>query len=103
MAVKPYRDVMSTRPTKEPIQKPWIWVVMVFIILAGIPWYLPKGTIGFVLLGVPYWMFISVAFSLLLCVYLSWLCFTQWNLVEAEEEIDHADRSEDTVPRNNKD
>ena len=77
---------MSTRPTKEPVRKPWIWVVMVFIMLAAIPWYLPKGTIGFTVLGLPYWMLISVAFTLLMCAYVSWLCFTQWDVVEAEEE-----------------
>lgn len=71
---------------KEPIRKPWVWAVMTFIVLAAIPWYLPQGTIGFVVLGLPYWMLISVAFSLLLCGYLSWLCFTQWDIVEAEEE-----------------
>jgi hypothetical protein len=87
---------MSTPPRKEPIQKPWIWVVMVFIILAAIPWYLPKGSIGFVLLGIPYWMFISVGFSLLFCVYLCWLCFTQWDVVEAEEESGHSERAVNT-------
>lgn len=87
---------MSAHPTKEPIRKPWIWVVMVLIMLAAIPWYLPKGTIGFVLLGVPYWMLISVALTLLMCGYVSWLCFTQWDVVEAEEEREHSDRAEDT-------
>ncbi|HZH98162.1 MAG TPA: hypothetical protein VEX38_04260 [Fimbriimonadaceae bacterium] len=84
---------MSTRPKKEPIRKPWIWVVMALIMLAAIPWYLPAGTIGFVLLGVPYWMLISVAFSLLLCGYLCWLCFTQWDVVEEEEEGGNTDRA----------
>lgn len=85
---------MNSRQTKEPIRKPWIWVAMVLIMLAAIPWYLPKGTMGFVFLGVPYWMFISVAFTLLMCGYVSWLCFTQWEVVEAEEEDGHPDRSE---------
>lgn len=87
---------MDSRPTKEPARKTWIWVVMVLVMLAAIPWYLPKGTMGFVLLGVPYWMFISVAFTLLMCVYVSWLCFTQWDIVEAEEENGDSGRADNT-------
>ena len=91
---------MDSRPTKEPMRKPWIWVVMVFVMLAAIPWYLPKGTMGFVLLGVPYWMFISVAFTLLMCAYVSWLCFTQWDIVEEEEENERSGRAENTESGN---
>lgn len=86
---------MNTGP-KEPIRKPWIWVLTVLILLASIPWYLPKGSIGFVLLGVPYWMLISVAFTLIMCGYVSWLCFTQWDVVEAEEEQDRPSREPET-------
>lgn len=86
---------MNTSP-KEPIRKPWIWVLTVLILLASIPWYLPKGSIGFVLLGVPYWMLISVAFTLIMCGYVSWLCFTQWDVVEAEEEQDRPSREPET-------
>ena len=86
---------MNTSP-KEPIRKPWIWVLTVLILLASIPWYLPKGSIGFVLLGVPYWMLISVAFTLIMCGYVSWLCFTQWDVVEAEEEQDRSSREPET-------
>jgi len=88
---------MNTSP-KEPIRKPWIWVLTVLILLASIPWYLPKGSIGFVLLGVPYWMLISVAFTLIMCGYVSWLCFTQWDVVEAEEEEARSARAPDTDP-----
>ena len=77
---------MSTRPLREPVRKPWIWIVLTVIMLAAIPWYLPQGSIGFTLLGVPAWMLISVAVTLLMCGFVSWLCFTQWDVVEAEEE-----------------
>lgn len=85
-------------PVKEPIRKPWIWVVMVVITLAGIPWYLPKERIGIVLLGVPYWVLISGALVMLLCVYVSWLCFTQWDIIEAEEERGYANEVKDSSP-----
>lgn len=81
-------------PVKEPIRKPWIWVVLTVIVLAGIPWYLPQGTVRPIFLGIPYWMFIAVASSLALCGFLSWLCLTQWEVVEAEEERERAGREE---------
>lgn len=73
-------------PAKEPIRKPWIWVVIVIILLAGIPWYLPQGSVQPVFFGVPYWMLIAVVSSLALCGFLSWLCLNEWDVVEAEEE-----------------
>lgn len=75
---------------------------MVFIMLAAIPWYLPKETIGLVVLGVPYWVLISVALILLMCAYVSWLCFTQWDVVEAEEEREHSGRAAETGPEGGK-
>lgn len=81
------------RRVKEPIRKPWIWVVMTFIILAAIPWYLPGGSVEPIILGVPYWAIISVVFSLLLCGYLSWLCLHEWDVVEDEEERERAEKS----------
>lgn len=91
-AVSDRDAIRSTRKAREPVRKPWIWAVLVFVMLAAIPRYLPKGTMGFVLLGIPYWMFISVAFTLLMSAYISWLCFTQWDVVEAEEESGRSSR-----------
>ena len=77
---------MNGRQTKEPVRKPWIWIVMAIIMLAGIPWYLPEGSLSPVILGLPYWMLISIVSSLALCGYLSWLCLNEWDVVEEEEE-----------------
>lgn len=74
------------RPVKEPIKKPWIWILMAVIMLAAIPWYLPGGAITPIILGMPYWAFISLVFSLVLCAYLSWLCLFEWDVVEEEEK-----------------
>lgn len=79
---------------KEPVRRPWIWVVLALIVVAGVPWYLPQGTLEPLVFGVPYWLLISVFFSLVLCGYLSWLCLTQWKVVEDEEERERAAGSE---------
>ncbi|MGJ9460452.1 hypothetical protein [Oceanobacillus sp. CF4.6] len=83
---------MDDKSVKEPIRKKWIWVVLVLIVLGNVPWYLPVGTIEPLILGVPYWAFIIVIFSLILCGYLSWLCIKEWNIVE---DIEEAEKKED--------
>lgn len=85
---------MNSRPKKEPVRKPWIWIVMAVIMLVGIPWYLPTGSLRPIVLGIPYWMFISVVSSLILCGYMSWLALNQWDIVEEEEESGQAPWSE---------
>lgn len=81
------------RPVKEPVRKPWIWVVMTIVVLAAIPWYLPIGSVEPIIFGVPYWAVISLFFSLVLCGYLSWLCLFEWDVVEEKEERERAERT----------
>jgi hypothetical protein len=59
---------------------------MILVILGGIPLYLPPGTTGPLVLGIPSWMALSVAFTLLFAAFTSWLCLRWWNLAEPEEE-----------------
>lgn len=82
MVHRPYRS----RPLREPVRSPWVWVTMVLIILGGVPLYLPAGAIEPLVLGIPYWMALSVLFTLLFAAFTSWLCLRWWNLVEPEEE-----------------
>ncbi len=74
------------RPLREPIRSPWIWAVMVVIILGGVPLYLPAGATEPLVLGIPYWMALAVVFSLLFSAFTSWVCLRWWNLAEPEEE-----------------
>ncbi|WP_170006528.1 hypothetical protein [Bacillus fonticola] len=77
---------MSKRKIKEPVRKPWIWIVMAVIVIAGVPFWYSEDAIEPFIFGFPYWAFISLVFMLLLCVYLCWLSLTQWNLIEEEED-----------------
>jgi hypothetical protein len=74
------------RPLREPIHSPWVWVVMAVVILGGVPFYLPTGSVTPLVAGVPFWMVVSVAFTLAFAAFTSWLCARWWNLVEDEEE-----------------
>lgn len=73
-------------PVKEPIRMPWVWVGLVLLTVAGVPWYLPEGTIGPTVLGFPLWTLLAIASTLAVCGYLSWMLLRRWNLVENEEE-----------------
>ncbi|QQK81807.1 hypothetical protein HUG20_01200 [Salicibibacter cibi] len=58
---------------------------MGLLIIFNAPWYLPEGSIEPMIFGIPYWALISLLLSLLLSAYLSWVCLTQWNVIEEEE------------------
>lgn len=65
---------------------PWVWAGLLALVLAGVPWYLPEGTIGPVVLGFPVWTLVSVLSTLGVCLYLSWMLLRRWNVVEDVEE-----------------
>lgn len=70
---------------KEPIRKPWIWVVVLALFVFNAPWYLPSGMIEPFVFGLPLWVVIVVVMSILLSAFLHWACTTQWNIVEDDE------------------
>lgn len=80
----------STPPTdpvrREPIRAPWLWVALGIVILAGIPFYLPTGSIRPLIAGVPYWLAVSFVASLAFSAITCWACLRAWNLAEPEEE-----------------
>jgi hypothetical protein len=71
---------------REPIRKPWIWIVLAAIILVSVPWYWPPGTLHPLVLGLPLWALVAAVGSVVLCGYLSWVCATQWGSDDGEEE-----------------
>lgn len=75
---------------KEPIQRKWIWFVLTALVLFNAPWYLPQGSIEPFILGLPYWFVVVVVLTLALSAFLSWICLTQWNVLEPEEEAQNA-------------
>lgn len=74
---------------REPITVAWIWAVLAAIVLLSIPWYLPQGTIYPIILGFPYWAFISVVMSVVLAVFLGYVINNWWDmhaLIESESD-----------------
>jgi hypothetical protein len=71
---------------REPIRLPWLWVSLGIAVLAGIPFYLPTGSIRPLVGGVPYWLVLSLVASLAFSAITCWACLRAWNLAEPEEE-----------------
>lgn len=73
---------------REPITRPWLWVALVGIILIGVPWYLPPGTLGVTVLHVPAWFWISILAAVALSAVCCWACLSMWDLEEHEDWSD---------------
>lgn len=71
---------------REPIRSPWLFAVLLGIVLAGTPLWYPTGLIEPLVLGVPAWFAISVLSTLAFAGFTSWICLRRWNLVEPAEE-----------------
>jgi len=83
---------MEKKQIKEPIRKKWIWIALLLIVIGNVPGYLPVGSYEPLIFGVPYWALIILAFSLILCGFLSWVTLKEWDIVEDEEEAEKRGR-----------
>jgi len=75
---------VPNRP-KEPIRQGWFWAGVAALVFAGSPWYLRSGSFEPILLGLPYWVWISIALSLVFCFYVRWACLNLWGLEDEED------------------
>lgn len=74
------------KEVKEPIRKKWIWIGLVLIVLGNVPWYFSDSMVKPYIFGFPFWAAMILLFSVIMCAYLSFVCLTQWKIVEDEEE-----------------
>jgi len=65
---------------KEPIRKPWIWIVLVVLVLLSVPWYLPVGTYKPIVWGFPYWAFISLVLTIAIAGFVTWIVNREWDM-----------------------
>lgn len=78
---------------REPIGYRWFWAGALALVAAGSPWYLRPGSYEPVILGLPYWVWISIVLSIGFCLYVRWACLHLWRLAEHDE--DHGPGSPD--------
>jgi O-antigen ligase len=77
----------AASPAREPVRRPRLWVLVGIMILAGIPWYVPTGTIEPLVLGLPAWFWVSVLAAVGLSATVCWACLTQWRLEDVEDTV----------------
>lgn len=75
----------AASPAREPIKRPLLWILLGVAILAGIPWYVPAGTVEPLVLGLPAWFWVSVLAAVALSAITCWACLTQWQLEDVED------------------
>lgn len=71
---------------REPIRSPWLFAVLLVIVLVGTPLWYPTGLIDPLVFGVPLWFAIAVLSTLVFAGFTSWICLRRWNLAEPAEE-----------------
>ena len=74
------------KQVREPIRIKCIWPVMLAIIVLGVPWYLPQGTYEPIIMGFPYWTFISIVFTAALSVFLTYVITNCWDMESTLED-----------------
>lgn len=74
------------REVREPVRIKWIWPVLAAIILLGVPWYLPKGSIDPIIIGFPYWAFISLVMTVALSLFLAYVILSCWSMEKLPDE-----------------
>lgn len=68
------------KDVREPVRIKWIWPVLVVIVLLGVPWYLPQGSLEPTIMGFPYWAFISLVMTIALALFLGYVILNCWNM-----------------------
>lgn len=74
------------KQVREPIRIKWIWPVLVAIIVLGVPWYLPQGSYKPIIMGFPYWTFISALLTVALSLFLGYVMTYCWDMESTLED-----------------
>jgi len=69
----------------EPQAHPWIWAIYVTLFAASVPWYLPESATLRLWYGLPHWVVISLAVSLSIAVFTTWVVSRYWSEPDSEE------------------
>jgi hypothetical protein len=76
------------RPRREPMHQKW-FLPLVFALLAlSIPWYRKSGEIGSILLGLPVWVWITLACSALVSALTAAMSLFFWDDDDPRERED---------------
>ena len=79
-------DEPASPEQREPIRSPWLFAVLLAILLVGTPLWYPTGMIEPLVFGVPLWFAVAVLSTLAFSAFVSWICLRHWNIAEPAEE-----------------
>ena len=80
----------AVKPRKEPLQKRWFLPLVVLLVLASVPWYLPTGFVGEFYGGLPVWIWITLGCSVLIAGVTCYVALRSWS-----DDVDDPSKSAD--------
>lgn len=77
---------------EEPHRRRWIWVVYFVLFGASIPWYLPRGEVPRIWLGLPYWVVVSLLATVGIASFTAFVVRRYWRETADSSHGENADR-----------
>ena len=65
-------------PQREPMNKRWFLPVVIVLVLASVPWYLPAGFVGRLIGGLPIWIWTTMVCSFLIAGVTCYMALQEW-------------------------
>lgn len=75
---------------KEPIRKPWIWVVFALLFALINPWYFPASFNQPLFWGIPAWAVVIILASLALSLFSHYVLVYHWDMNPDEQDDDES-------------
>ena len=72
------------RPRREPLQLRWFLPTVLLLVIASVPWYLPAGTVGRIVLGLPVWIWTALLCALGVGAVTSYVALCAWRDDDSE-------------------
>ena len=66
------------KPRREPLDSRWFLPSVLLLMVISVPWYLPSGFVGRLYGGLPVWIWIALACSVLLAAITSFVALRSW-------------------------
>lgn len=66
-------------PRREPMNRRWFLPAVAAISALSIPWYLPAGSIGRMVGGLPVWIWTALAATASIAALTAWMALREWD------------------------
>ncbi len=69
----------EVKPRREPIQQRWYIPLVLFFVVASVPWYWPQGVTGTIIAGLPLWIWVTIFCSAAISVVTATVALRHWD------------------------